>query len=141
MMTLRKTISRRPWLLAALGFLLLTQIQQAIACDLMMVFPDQDAPHCPQHDSSKQQMDPAKKPCCDFPHAYSTSGPCHSDPGATISPAQSGKLQLDHHPLFIIIGLREFFSYPQSPPLALVQYRESSRPGTQTYLLTQRLRI
>ena len=141
MLTLRKIIARRSWLLTVLGFMLLAQIQQAVACELMMVSPEQTGQHCLQHDSGMQQMDQAKKACCDFSFEFSASGPCHIDNGAAINSSLSGKLNPDYHPVFITFNMQDVFPYPQSPPLVLTPDHESSRPGTQTYLATQRLRI
>lgn len=141
MLTLRKNIIRRFWLLAVLGFMLLAQMQQAIACELMTMSPDHAGQHCRKHDGGMQQTGQAQKAYCAFLFKFSNAGPCHNDPGATINASPSGKLRLDYHPVLITANLQDIFSYPQSPPLVLVPDRASSRSGTQTYLLTQRLRI
>jgi len=141
MLSLRKFIAPRSWLLPVLGFLLLVLNQQAIACEMMMVSPDQGAQHCLKHDSGTQQMDPTKKACCDFSFEFSAADPCHNDHGATINSSLSGKFNPDYHPLFIIVSLQDVFPHPRATPLILTPDRESSRPGIHTYLATQRLRI
>jgi hypothetical protein len=141
MQTLRKNIARRSWLLAVLSFVLLAQMQQAVACELMNLSPDQAGQYCQKHTDGMQQMGQAKKAHCDFLFKFSTAGPCHNDPGTVINPSLSGKLHPDYHPVLITTALQEIFTYPSSPPLVLIPERESSRTGTQTYLITQRLRI
>jgi len=141
MLTLRKIIARRSWLPPVLTFMLLALNQQAIACEMMIMSPDQTGQHCLKHDSGTQQMDPTKKPCSDFPFEFSAAGSCHNNHDATINSSLSSKFNPDYHPLFIIVSLQDVFPYPHSTLLIHTPDRESSRPGTQTYLATQRLRI
>ena len=141
MLTLRKNIARRSGLLVVLAFMLLAQMQQAVACELMNLSPGQAGQHCLNHDSGMQQMGQAKKAYCDFLFEFSAAGPCHNDHGTVINSSLSGKLSPDYHPVFITFNMQDVFPYPQSPPLVLTPDHESSRPGTQTYLATLRLRI
>lgn len=141
MSSLRKIVARWSWLSAVIGFLLLAQMQQVIACDIMSMPPAKAGQHCAMPHSGIMQMAQAKKAYCDFLFKFSTAGQCHNDPGVTISPSLSGKLQPDYHPVLITANLQDIFPYPQSPPLVLAPDRGSSRPGIQTYLITQRLRI
>src|SRR3989304_239146 len=117
MLPIRKNIARRSWLLAVLAFMLLAQMQQAVACELMNLSPGQAGQHCLNHDSGMQQMGQAKKAYCDFLFEFSAAGPCHNDHGTVINSSLSGKLSPDYHPLFIIISLQDVFPYPHSTPL------------------------
>ena len=141
MSSLRKNIARWSWLSAVLGFMLLAQMQQAVACELMNLSPGQAGQHCRKHDSGTQRMGQAQKAHCAFFFESSAIGPCHYDHGAAVNSSLSGKLNPDYQPVLITANLQDIFPYPQSPPLALIPDRESSRPGTQIYLITQRLRI
>ena len=142
MLTLRKIIARRSGLPVVLAFMLLMLNQQAIACDMMMLSFDQAGQHCLKHDRCTQQMDPTKKPCCDFSFEFSAAGnQCHNDQGTLINSSLSGKLHPDYQPVFMIINLQDTFHRPQPSPLTYIPDRGPSRPGAQTYLTTQRLRI
>ena len=141
MLSLRKAIARRSWLLAVLSFMLLALNQQVIACDIMMMSPDQAGQHCQKHGSGTQQMDPTKKACCDFSFEFSAAGTCQNDHGSVTISSLSGKFNPDYHPLIITVSLQDVFPYPRSTLLSLAPDREASRPGARTYLITQRLRI
>ena len=142
MLSLRKTIARWPCLMGMFGFLLLVQIQQAIACEMMIMPRVKAGQHCAMPHSGTMQMAQAKKGCCDFSYAFSpASNQCHTDQGTVITPSLSGKLHPDYQPVFMIISLQDTFHRPQPSPLTYIPDRGSSRPGAQTYLTTQRLRI
>ena len=142
MLPLRKTITRRSWLLAVVIFTLLAQMQLAIACEMMIMAPAKTGQHCAMSHSGTIQMAQAKKGCCDFSFAFSpASNQCHTDQGTVITSSLSGKLHPDYQPVFMIISLQDTFHRPQPSPLTYIPDRGPSRLGARTYLTTQRLRI
>lgn len=142
MPTLRKIIVRQSWLMAVVVFALLVQIQQALACDMMI---DTSAPvgdHCHKHDAGKKPADKTTPPCCDFSRALAVkAGHCYDGHEAAINNYLPGKLNPDFHPVIILVSPQDVISSSYLTTLLFIPDRKSSRPGTRTYLSTQRLRI
>jgi len=142
MLSLRKSIVRRSWLLPVLGFLLLVLNQQAIACEIMIMPPVKTGQHCYLHHCAPQKPDQMQKTCCDFSLEFSTAGnQCHNNQATVITPSLSGKLSLDFQPVFMMVSLQNVFPYSLLPTPAHIPAGKLSLPGSQTYLATQRLRI
>jgi len=142
MPTLRKIIVRQSWLMAVVVFALLLQIQQALACDMMMDTPAPVGDHCNKHDTGKKPVDKTAPPCCDFSRALTVkAGHCYGGQDAAINNHLLGKLDPDFHPVIILVSPQDVIPAPYLTALLLIPDRETSRPGTRTYLSTQRLRI
>ncbi len=142
MLTLRKVIGRQSWLMVVVVFALLVQIQQALACDMMI---DTSAPvgdHCYKHDTGKKPADKTTPPCCDFSKALAVkAGHCYDGHEAAINNHLLGKLNPDFHPVIILVSPQDVIPSSYLTTLLYIPDRKSSRSGTRTYLSTLRLRI
>jgi len=142
MFTLRKIIVRQSWLMAVVVFALLIQIQQALACDMMV---DTSAPvddHCYKHDEGEKPAGKTMPPLCDFSKSLSVKAVhCYDGHEAAINQQLLGKLNPDFHPVIILVSPQDIFPSRNLTTLFFVPDRKSSQPGTRTYLSTQRLRI
>lgn len=142
MYTLRKILARQAWLVAVIGFTLLAQVQQSLACDLMMDTSMPAGESCPTVSCLGQQIDADGNNCCDLSSPLSLkAGFCNDDHESVISLSLSGKLNQDSQSVLITVATQDL-----SPTVLLTLLinnpdRESSHPGTHTYLATQRLRI
>ena len=142
MIVLRKILARQYWLMAVIAFTLLAQIEQAIACEMMMDTPAPTGEYCFKHNSGDQQADTARNTCCDFSSTHALkSVHCNNDHEITINQTLSGKLNPDFHLALITVSLPDVFFSSYSSLFIHNPEQESSFPGTQTYLTTQRLRI
>jgi hypothetical protein len=142
MLTLRKFIARRSWLMATVVIALLIQVQQTLACDVMIDTPMPASEHCYKHDAGKKPADKSTPPCCDFSTALSMkNGHCHDGHETTFNLNLLGKLNPDTQPVFIITSPQDLFSFAHLTRFHYIPDRNSSQPGTHTYLSTQRLRI
>jgi len=142
MLTLRKFIARRSWLMATVVIALLIQIQQTLACDVMIDTPMPASEHCYKHDAGEKPVDKSTPPCCDFSAGPSMkNGHCHDGHETAINQYLLGKLSPDVQPLIIIVNIQDIFPPPYITRFHYIPDRNSSLPGTQTYLSTQRLRI
>ena len=142
MPTLRKIIVRQSWLMAVVVFALLVQIQQTLACDMMV---DTSAPvgdHCYKHDTGEKPAGKTMPPLCDFSKVLSVKAVhCYDGHEAAINQQLWGKLNPDFHPVIILVRPQDILPSPDLTALFFVQDRKSSQPGTRTYLSTRRLRI
>lgn len=143
MLALRKIIIRQSWLLVAVVFTLLVQVQQALACEMMF---DTSAPaedRCYKHDAVEEnQTDTTEQTCCDYSVIHTVNaGFCNDGHETTINNQLLGKLNPDFHPVTILINPQYIFTSLNLTALLFVPDRKSSQPGTRTYLSTQRLRI
>jgi hypothetical protein len=66
---------------------------------------------------------------------------CHDGHEAVINQDLLGKLNPDVQPLIIIVNIQDLFSFAHLTRFHYIPDRNSSQPGTHTYLSTQRLRI
>ena len=142
MTTLRKIIVRKSWLMAFVVFALLVQIQQVLACDMMMDMPAPVGDHCNNQDTGGKPADKTAPPCCDFSGALTVkAGHCYGGQDTAINNHLSGKLNPDFHPVIILVSPQDVIPASNLTALLLIPDRKSSQPGTRTYLSTQRLRI
>lgn len=142
MLTLRKFIARRSWLMAVVAFALLVQIQQALACDMMIDIPVPVDDHCYKHDAGEKPAGKTMPPLCDFSKALSVKAVhCYDGHEAAINQQLLGKLNPDFHPVIILVSPQDIFPSPNLTTLFFIPDRKLSQPGTRTYLSTQRLRI
>jgi len=142
MHTLRKIITRRSWIMASVVIALLVQIQQTLACDMMIDSSVPTGEHCFKHNTADKPADKTTHPCCDFSAGPSMkNGHCHDGHETAINQYLLGKLSPDVQPLIIIVNIQDIFPPPYITRFHYIPDRNSSLPGTQTYLSTQRLRI
>lgn len=139
---LRKIIVRHSWLITVAVFALLVQIQQTLACDMMIDVSAPASEHCYKHEAGNHQSGKSAHPCCDFSAGLSVNtGHCHDGHETVVNYNLSGKLNPDIQPLILTINIQDVF--PPAYLTAVYSVPESglSHPGTRTYLSTQRLRI
>ena len=142
MHTLRKIITRRSWIMASVVIALLVQIQQTLACDMMIDSSVPAGEHCFKHDTADKPADKTTHPCCDSSAGPSMkNGHCHDGHETTFNLNLLGKLNPDTQPVFIITSPQDVFFSSYLTALLYIPDRKSSRLGTHTYLSTQRLRI
>ncbi|OGT75000.1 MAG: hypothetical protein A2W76_07410 [Gammaproteobacteria bacterium RIFCSPLOWO2_12_47_11] len=142
MLTIRKFIARRSWLMATVVIALLIQVQQTLACDVIIDTPMPASEHCYKHDAGEKPADKSTSPCCDFSTALSMkTSHCHDGQETTFNLNLLGKLNPDTQPVFIITSPQDVFFSSYLTALLYIPDRKSSRLGTHTYLSTQRLRI
>lgn len=128
--------------MAAVVIALLVQIQQTLACDMMIDVSAPAGEHCYKHNAGDKPADKTTHPCCDYSAGLSMKNShCHDGHEAVINQHLFGKLNLDIHPLLVIVNIQDLFHPPYLTRFHYIPDRNSSQPGTHTYLSTQRLRI
>lgn len=143
MYAIRKIVSRRPWLMATVVIALLVQIQQTLACDMMIDVSAPASGHCYKHETTDDQSGKPAHPCCDFSAELSVnSSHCHDGHESVVNQPLPGKADINNiQPLILTINLEELFPSAGLTGLHHTPDSNSALPGTQTYLSTQRLRI
>jgi len=142
MLTWKNVIIRQSWLMAIVVFALLVQIQQALACDMMLDTPVPVSDHCFKYDTGEIPADKTMPPCCDFSSALTVkAGHCFDGQEAAINNYLLGKLNPDFHPAIVLFSTQNVISPPYLTSSLFIPDRNASRPGTRTYLSTRRLRI
>lgn len=143
MIVLRKIFARQPWLMAVIVFALLAQIEQAIACEMMMdILAPTAGEYCFKHNTGDQRTGETRNTCCDLSSAHAfKSAHCNDDHETIINQSLAGKLNPNFHLALITVNMPDIFSSSYSTVFIYNPEQQSSLPGTQTYLATQRLRI
>jgi hypothetical protein len=141
-LTWKNVIIRQSWLMAIVVFALLVQIQQTLACDMMIDTPAPAGDHCIKHDTGENPADKTMPPCCDLSKAFTVkTGHCFDGQEVTLNNYLLGKLNPDFHLVIVLFSTQNVIPPPYLTSSFFIPDRNASRPGTRTYLSTRRLRI
>lgn len=142
MHSLRKIVYRRSWIMATVVIALLVQIQQTLACDIMIDSSVPASEHCYKHETTDKKEGNTTHSCCDFSEGFVLkNGHCHDGHETVINQQLLGKLNLDIQPLIVIVNIQDLFYPSYLTRFHYIPDSNSSLAGTQIYLSTQRLRI